>query len=156
MLMLTENSTFDILVENIRLRRNSTPLLEDTTVYCGQEKRLGFLIQLQNYTGHEEIYVRNFQMYVDATDHKHDRHLPIPGLTPHLRNVNMNYSILTTIGEEASNKIHMILHRKRRRVYAAKERCCTDKKDFTVMSVEIVIFGKISHVSKLLHSIQYH
>ena len=44
MLMLTDSSTFGTLVGSVRLKRESTPLLSDTTVYCGQENRLGFLI----------------------------------------------------------------------------------------------------------------
>jgi len=35
MLMLTDSSTFRTLVGSVRLKRESTPLLLDTTIYCG-------------------------------------------------------------------------------------------------------------------------
>ena len=81
MLMLTDSLIYDILIESARLKWESTSLLLNTTVYYDQERHLGFLIQLQNYTEHKEIYAHNYQMYVVEMSCSSNLHLSTLRLT---------------------------------------------------------------------------
>ena len=94
-------------------------------------------------------------MYVATMGCSPGWHLPTPGPTPRLRNVGMNYSILATVAKGSYGEIHTVLHRKRGRVYAAKEISCADNDGRTVLPMEVVIFSRVSHVSELSQSLNF-
>lgn len=148
MLMLTDTSTYGTFVQGVRMKRETTPLTTDTTILCGQDKRLCFYLQLQDYTGNEDDFRRNFSSYVAQLGCHRSLYLPSPGTTPNRRNVGTEYTIVDTVGKGNFGAVYTVMHRKTERLYAAKEiTTVKNNNNRTIVPMEVAIFSKVLHVS---------
>jgi len=151
MLMLTDNSRFGTFVQGVRVKRESVSLTSDTPIFCGEKWRLGFLLQLQDYTGYEEAYIENFRAYVAGMGCNHSSYLPTPAGTPGRKSIGKGYDILETVAEGVFGSVYTVMHRKTGRLYAAKDIVCEKNNHRPVVPMEVAIFSKVSHVSVRSH-----
>jgi len=94
------------------------------SIFCDEKWRLGFLLQLQDYTDYEKAYIKNFQAYVAEMSCNHSSYLLTSAGTPGCKSIGKGYDILKTVTEGVFGSVYTVMHRKTGRLYAAKDIVC--------------------------------
>jgi hypothetical protein len=145
--MVTDLSRRGTLVGQSLLRRDSMPLMKDTTISFGNESRIGFHVHLPNHTKHQELYKHNYRQYAEKLGCQPDAYLPTPSAAVHLIPLGANYSIFDGIGRGNFGVVNTVVRTRDGCVFAVKETKAKEINGQVTFPREVEIMQKLSHVS---------
>ncbi|KAI9695408.1 MAG: hypothetical protein M1836_006460 [Candelina mexicana] len=145
-LMLTDTSKYGTVVgRGERLVKRSFPLMTNTTIYCGLGNCIGFDVRIHDYSKDPELWRNHFDSYRTRLGVDPSKYIPTPGVTPWLRPIGRNYSVLEPVGRGYFGLVHTAVQNRDGRIFAAKQLSCREARGQPVVPREVEIFSQISH-----------
>ena len=140
-LMITDTSTYGTIVGRRLLRRESLPLIAETTICCGARDRIRFDIRIPDRTRCQELYQRNYRQYAKGLGCKPGEYIP---QSTQYTQLGPDYSILEEIGRGNFGTVNTVVRNRDGCVFTTKD-IRGDERGWR----EVLIMRRLSHVSRI-------